>query len=270
MAEKNSTAPAGGEGHGGTQSLKRAIAILRFLGTRQRAGARLSDIASELHLEPPTAHRMLKFLVADRVVAFNPATRCYTLGPLLFELGLSATPSFDLRGLCQPSIARLAEEIGDNIIVTMRSDLDGVCIARQEGTYPVKAFTVEVGNRRPLGVGAGGLAILSALPDDEVASVVEANEGRLEKYAGFSAPRLLEMVEGCRRTGFAVRDVDIAPGVRALGVPILDPNGRPLAAISVVSLASRLPEEQQENMRAMLTREADHIRASMKKITSAG
>lgn len=254
----------------GTQSIQRVIRILTFLSAQQRTGekrtgARLNQIATEMDLELPTAHRMLKCLVAERMLAFDPATREYRLGTLLYELGLAAIPTFDIRALCQPAITRLAARVGDTFIVTARSEFDGVCVARQEGPYPIKTFTVDVGTRRPLGIGAGGLAILAALPDDEVASVVAANALRLRKY-DTTTSALKAMVGSCRRTGYAVRDVEIAdvPGVRAIGVPVFDPNGRAVAALSVVSIAQRLARPRQQEIVALMAREAEIVREAMR------
>ena len=49
-----------------------------------------------------------------------------------------------------------------------------ICSARALGDYPIKALTLDVGIRRPLGVGAGGLAILCALPEAEADEIIDA------------------------------------------------------------------------------------------------
>jgi DNA-binding IclR family transcriptional regulator len=66
---------------------------------------------------------------------------------------------------------RIAEATGDTVFLTQRSGLDSVCVDRQEGTFPIKTFTLEIGMRRPLGVGTGSLAILSGLSEEEVKHV---------------------------------------------------------------------------------------------------
>ena len=49
------------------------------------------------------------------------------------------------------------------------SGADAVCIDRRLGSYPVKTLTVEVGTKRPLGIGAGSLAILRGAKVDTLA-----------------------------------------------------------------------------------------------------
>ena len=88
--------------------------------------------------------------------------------PWCSSSGLTATPRFNLREICHPALARIADATGDTVFLTQRSGLDAVCLDRREGTFPIKTFTLEVGMRRPLGVGTGSLAILSALPEEDI------------------------------------------------------------------------------------------------------
>eukprot|EP01035_Chromulina_nebulosa_P002143 gene2142-2885_t len=64
-------------------------------------------------------------------------------------------------------------------------------LRREEGTYPVRTHALQMGDQHPLGVGAGSLALLAALPDDDVDRLLAANEPALRaRYQGF-APEIL-------------------------------------------------------------------------------
>ena len=161
----------------GTQSIKRALTLLREIAAHNRSGSRLLDLAMRTGLQRPTVHRMLKCLAAENMVQQDGDNHRYFLGPMVFELGLTAAPRFNLREICHPSLSRIAEATGDTVFLTQRSGLDSVCLDRREGTFPIKTFTLEIGMRRPLGVGTGSLAILSALPEDAVEVHVLPNLG---------------------------------------------------------------------------------------------
>src|SRR3954468_6217776 len=75
----------------GTQTIHRAVAMLREIAAFQK-GMRLVDIASAMGLERPTAHRIVKGLVSQGMVMQDPATKCYRLGHVVYELGLAASP----------------------------------------------------------------------------------------------------------------------------------------------------------------------------------
>jgi DNA-binding IclR family transcriptional regulator len=146
-----------------TGSLRRGVRLLRLLATAGARGSSLTDLASETGMPHPSVHRVLKQLQAERLVEHNPDTRRYRLGPLTFELGLASSTLFDIRDLCEPAMRRLAECTADTVYLVCRSGFDAVCIHRLEGAFPIRTLVLEVGSRRPLGVGAGGLAVLAAI-----------------------------------------------------------------------------------------------------------
>jgi DNA-binding IclR family transcriptional regulator len=105
----------------GTQSIQRAARLLRELAARNRQGMRLIDIAQSSGLQRPTVHRMLKCLTAENLVSQDPQSRRYFLGPLVFELGITAGPRFNIRDLCSDALDRIAAETGDTVFLTIRS-----------------------------------------------------------------------------------------------------------------------------------------------------
>lgn len=239
----------------GTQSIQRAARLLRELAARNRQGMRLIDIAQSSGLQRPTVHRMLKCLAAENLVSQDPQSRRYYLGPLVFELGITAGPRFNIRDLCSDALDRVAAETGDTVFLIIRSGDDSLCVDRREGAFPIKTFTVDVGVRRPLGVGAGGLAILTALPDEEIDATIERIASRLPAYGRLTAPELQALVKRARKIGYVLNDVRTLSGVTAIGVPILDANARPIAAMSVSAINARMTATRQRELAELLRRE---------------
>jgi DNA-binding IclR family transcriptional regulator len=252
MAKKSNDDEAGRLS--GTQSIERALTLMREIAAHNRTGSRLLDLASRTALQRPTVHRMLKCLTLENMVQQDPDSHRYYLGPMVFELGLTAAPRFNLRELCHPSMNRIAEATGDTVFLTQRSGLDSVCVDRQEGTFPIKTFTLEIGMRRPLGVGTGSLAILSALSDEEVRNVVNANAPRLPEY-GLTPSSLLAQVKRAQKLGYAVREMPSLAGVRSIGHALHNQSGIAFAALSVSAISSRMSEKRVVELAAMLKNE---------------
>jgi DNA-binding IclR family transcriptional regulator len=242
----------------GTQSIERAFTLLREIAAQNRAGSRLLDLASRTGLQRPTVHRMLKCLAQESMVQQDPDTHRYYLGPMVFELGLTAAPRFNLREICHPALTRIAEATGDTVFLTQRSGLDVVCLDRREGAFPIKTFTLEVGMRRPLGVGTGSLAILSALPEEEIQAVVTANAARLSGY-GLNANTLLAQVKRAQKLGYAMREVPGLAGVRSVGQALRNQVGVAFAALSVSTISSRMSEKRLSEVAQLLKNEARQI-----------
>ena len=238
----------------GTQSIERALTLMREIAAHNRTGSRLLDLASRTGLQRPTVHRMLKCLTLENMVQQDPDTHRYYLGPMVFELGLTAAPRYNLREICHPALSRIAEATGDTVFLTQRSGLDAVCLDRQEGTFPIKTFTLEVGMRRPLGVGTGSLAILSALSEEEVKHVINSNSPRLPEY-GLTPASLLAQVKSAQKRGYAVREMPSLAGVRSIGHAVHNQSGVAFAAFSVSAISSRMSEKRVGELASMLKNE---------------
>jgi DNA-binding IclR family transcriptional regulator len=144
------------------------------------------------------------------------------------------------------------------VFLTHRSGLDSVCLDRREGTFPIKTFTLEIGMRRPLGVGTGSLAILSALPEEEIQRVVNANSGRLPEY-GLNAGSLIAQVKRSQKLGYALREVTGLAGVRSVGQTLRNQSGTAFAALSVSTITSRMSEKRATEVAQLLKTESRQI-----------
>lgn len=224
--------------------------MLRIVASRGKGGMRIGEITATSGLPQSTCFRLLHRLEAEGLLARDPYTRKYYLGPLLHELGLLARPRYQLSQLCDAALHKLAEVTQDTLYLSERSGLEAVCTHRALGDYPIKSLALDVGIRRPLGVGAGGLAILCALPPEEAEAIIEANGTRYEKYGFVSAAYLREAVRVGRETGYAFLDSVVTPGTAAIGMAF--PPDNPIAAISVAAISGRLELYRREEIARLL------------------
>jgi DNA-binding IclR family transcriptional regulator len=249
-----------GEVSGGTQLLHRATVILRLIAGSRQPSMRLKDLAEAAQLERSTTHRILQGLVEEGLLIQNKATHRYALGALAYEIGLAASVRYNLREHCHPHVERVAEITGETTFLTIRSDLDGVCIDRREGSSLVKVFILDIGGRRPLGVGAGSMALLAALPPTEAEWVVRGNASRLMQLHPYHHPEALEQrLSMARKRGYSVYDSPEARGIRSIGVAIVGSDGRPLAAISIATLSTALGNTRLNEVVEILRNETDQV-----------
>lgn len=243
----------------GTQTVHRVALLLRTVASMGSQGTRLIDLARQTNLERPTVHRLLKGLMKEGLVDQQASTRRYCLGHLVFELGLAAVPQFDLRQLCEPTMLRIAERTGDTVFLSARSGNDVVCLDRKEGSFPIKTLTVDVGNRRPLGVGAGGGALLMSLPNKEIDMILAANSRHLSRYADLKVQDVRAMIKRAREIGYMFNDRQVTPGAMSIGLPITVPHGPPVAAISIGAISARMTAARRQELVAVLRREVKEL-----------
>ena len=239
----------------GTQTIHRAIFILREIAMHGTAGARLMDITQSMGLERSTTHRIVKGLASHGMVTQDTKTKTYRLGHLVYELGLAASPNYALKEICRPTLEHLAEKSGDSVFLVVRSGLDSVCIDRVEGSYPIQTRTLEIGGRRPLGVGAGSLALLMTLSARDRQKVIDTNASRFSSFGQLTVERLNGAVKLSTKMGYAINEEDVLTGVCAIGVPIMPHQGTPYAALSIAGIASRFMGKRRKEIADLLLKE---------------
>ncbi len=239
----------------GTQSIERTISLLRELATFGQRGAKVSELAARLELEYPTVHRIVRCLVAQRMLEKSKDRGRYSLGPLVYELGLSVPQRMNLREKCENSTTRLAEITGDTVFLNVRSGYDVLCIDRKEGAYPIKTLIFEIGNRRPLGIGAGGIALLMHINDDDLMQMISVNTQRLKAFGYITPKNVLARVRRAREQGYVFTEDIVIRGVSAVSIPFGGHHGLPWAAISIASVPSRMPPSRQMELVKLLKNE---------------
>lgn len=258
MDRKTSTAP---EAAG---PLQRGTALLRVLATASARGLPLTELATRTALPVSTAHRLLAHLVHEGLAAQVESSRGYALGPLAFELGLAAALRFDMRASFHPIVERLALEAGDTAHIHMRSGNEMVCLDLVEGPSPIRVVPLRVGSRRPLGLGAGGLAILSALDSAEQEEILADVLPIIARQWKFSESMLRTSMTQSRRQGYALIRNRVTTGVSAIGVAFRDSTGRVTGALSIASVNERMTAPRVGVMHGLLKHAVREVERSMR------
>lgn len=228
----------------GSRTLRRGLQLLDAVLASGSDGLRVVDLCGAAGLERATVHRLLATLVDSGYVAQRGRFR-YVAGSRLAAVAQpAALPNMAVR--LQPVLERVSRACGDAAFAIVRQGPSSHCIARHVGTHPVQILVIQVGTRQPLGVGAAGLALLSALPDAEVDSIITANTPRLGHYGGMTPERMRILVRTTRERGWSVVGNHATQGVLAVGMAVRSADGMPTAAISVASTMDRMPRERQQ------------------------
>lgn len=247
------------ERQGGVQSLARAAGILRALANTGTAGTRLVDIAQAIGLGKTTTHRLLNALLDLGYVEQDGSTRRYRLGLEVYALAMSAHSRLDIIELARPSLVSLAEQTGDTVYLSVIDRHEAVCVDRQTGTFPIRTLTLNIGDRRPLGVGSGSLALLSAMPQEERRQAIRINDQRLSAFAGFDVSRIYRLIDETLAQGYAFNDGGIVAGMSAVGMAVPGADLFPAAALSVAAISDRMQPERREQIVSYLKQEAEMI-----------
>lgn len=197
----------------------------------------MSDAIKLTGLERSTVHRLLSCLVEEQFAEKDPTTKRYRLGLDSLQLGSAAVRRMPLVDKFSPLMKRLARISGDTVFLVARDKDEVVCLHREEGPYPVKVFTINTGERRVIGVGAGGLALLAGLEDVEINEIHARNQAAFDTV-GLDRATLWRAVRSTRQTGYSRMVGRLGPAVAGVGA-VIPASWKIQAAVSIGTITPR-------------------------------
>ncbi|MFF3978610.1 IclR family transcriptional regulator C-terminal domain-containing protein [Streptomyces sp. NPDC001828] len=230
-----STAPAEAVG-----PLMRGVAVLRALSD---ADGRLSlgELVRATGLARSTVDRVAATLARMGYVRLDaPAV---TLAPRLMELANAYLGALRLPALLGPLAVQLAEELDESVSLAV-PDGDGIRFVHQSTRRRAMSLTFRIGDLLPAERTAPGPLFAAHWTPEQWAAWRERRAADPEGLGFPGVPpgtggRFEERVDRARTASWAVDDQLIEPGLVAVAVPLRDPAGLPLCALSVVSHTSR-------------------------------
>lgn len=192
----------------------------------------VADVARRLDLSTSTAHRVLVTLVESGMLRRDSSETKYELGIVGRELAHALFARFPVRLLAEQPLRRIAAETGQTASLHVRAGWYGMRIAAAQGWDEISAGT-RLGETQPLSQGAASLALLAALPDEEVARYVAWHRAQRPELPELSAEDLEQALAEIRKRGYALVLAETADPLRSLGVVLRDQAGVPFASASV-------------------------------------
>lgn len=251
----------------GAQSVDRALRLLALVGREAERGAQLSDIVEESSLNKPTARRLLLALMRAGLVEQDARTRRYYLGEEAYVLGTLASRRHGLLEISMESLRTLSDLTMDTSFLSIRRGNYSVCLHREEGTYPVRTHALQAGNQHPLGIGAGSLAILAALPNDEIERILAENRKVLDsQYASYSLELIWEDIARTREQGYSLNPGRIFAGSWGLGAALMFPDGRVAGALSIAAIDSRMTAGRQPELAHYMKIEVERVESRLRRM----
>ena len=225
------------------QVLERTFSILEVF-TEERPEWSTTEVARELDLPIPTAHRILSALKRRGYVNQHEESKRFRLGVAALRLGDRARAVVDLRAVALPALRRLSRETGETALLTVltTSRDRGVCLERVETPEPLR-LSVQAGRQLPLHAGASQKALLAFMEEEVERILAEPLEHLC--HATITDPSLMrEELATIRRRGWASSYEETNLGVWGVAVPVLGVRRDVVCAVGIAGPSARLTAER--------------------------
>ncbi len=218
----------------------------------------LTELSRRLQESPTVVFRLVRTLEEHGYVVRDPASKRYSLGLRIWEIGRKALGRLGLTDLGRPVLKWLTEVTGETSYLAVVRGTDTIYVDVVEGSEALRVYA-EPGFRVPLYLTASGKAILAFSGSDLARDVIRAGMKRLTPTTITSARALRARLDEIRRTGLSVNQGERRPDISAVAAPILDRTGECIAAIGVSGPSSRFTEERRERIADSVRKAAEEL-----------
>ncbi|SFO30268.1 DNA-binding transcriptional regulator, IclR family [Bradyrhizobium sp. Ghvi] len=206
----------------------------------------LADIARTANLDRSATQRLVYTLERLGYLKRIEGTRNYGLTSKVLQFSHSYLKANELIDKASPYLLDMSRNLGETCNL---HELDGhevVFVARFPGRHLIHIDFV-IGSRLPAYFTASGIAILSALPDDERRQLLTLT--RLEPLTPHTITdpeKLLEQVHIAAKRGYSIQINQSVMGDISVAAPIIDEHGRAVAAVNISVPTTRWTTERAE------------------------
>lgn len=196
--------------------------MLTVLETVARQGpVSASDVARLCGINRTVAHRLLMTLSQRAYVRRSEGG--YMIGAAVFNLARQTET--DLRDIAKPIMERLAQAIGETVVLHGLDNWEAVVIDQAVGQQHLVRVEHRPGSRHPLYKGASGWSILAFQNDKVIARILKKSQ---------DAAADLARIEMTKADGYSISHDELQMGVHGIAAPLLNRNGGCEASIGVL------------------------------------
>ena len=241
------------------RAVSRAISILRAF-TPSKAYLALGEIVKLTGLDAGTTRRLLVTLRDDGLVRQESTSGLYCASVGLIELSHAVPESLSLSALLEIRIKQLAEDTQTTVYLSTVKENTALCMARYNGGRAIEVRWWAVGEHRPFNRGTGPRVLLAFQSTAKRDEIIDETLG-LDVGA---ATLLRGELEEIRSKGAIVKHDEIAPGLSAMAVPLLDVTGKIIASISTGGLTPRYIGGERAEMQGLMIDAATDMQKSLR------
>lgn len=222
-------------------SLERALELLEMLA-KHPAGMTFMELVAALKLPKSGAFRMLTTLIYLQYLSKEEGTGKITLTRKILSLGNSAISQYNLVEEALPFMRQARDATGETVQLNTHLGVEGVVIDSVPSIHEIR-IVVDAGTRFDLHCSAPGKVFLAWMPTAERERTLAAMSFLRHSATTITDRRLFRKeLEKVREQGYG-SDVSegIVVGLNCVSCPVLNHLNDPIAALTVVAPAMRLP-----------------------------
>ncbi|VBB41147.1 Transcriptional regulator, IclR family [uncultured Spirochaetota bacterium] len=230
--------------HYSNSSVTRIMTILEYI-SKSSTALTIAEMSRELKIPKTSVFDIVHTLCDNEYLELeDDRFKTYKLGIKLFELGGRFLVKADLHNVARPILERAMLETGETVFLVVEYSGELVYLDKVIGSSSVLTGA-DLGSRNPMHCTGVGKALLATFSQDYVHQII-CKHGLTKKTSKTitDESQLYNELKIIRERGYSIDDEENEYGVYCVAAPIRGISEKPLAAISIASLAAKMTEDR--------------------------
>lgn len=240
-------------------TIEKALVML-CLFTEENRELSTTEISKLMGYHKATTSRILLLLTRYDYLEQNEQNKKFKLGAAIVNLSVSAKRSLnkDLAQIAKPYIDELRNTLQETVMLQVLSGKNTVRTYIADGSRRIR-LTEEIGSMMPPNVSVGAKAILAFSAPRHWDLFLD---GKLTRYTpnSITDPNVYKKeLEKIKKSGLAFDRGEYDADFNAIGAPVFDVDGKPIAAVVVVSWVNHMKDSFESKFSAEVKKTAGDI-----------
>lgn len=222
-------------------AVSKAIELLFLVA--EESGKGVTELARLSGNTKARAFRLLTTLEECGLVRRQLPAASYSLGYRALIIGSAAQAQLSLITVANDMLETIGRECNESVLVRIRDGAETVCVAWWDAPHALRVHS-QLGDRRPLFVGASGKLLLAHAPEQIQEDILS---GKLERFTPNTIVKRTELKREIKKiladsysTSFSEKTTDMV----AVAAPIRDATGAVIASLSMTAPITRVPKDK--------------------------
>jgi IclR family transcriptional regulator, KDG regulon repressor len=244
------------------RSLDKALDILEHM-SRVRGEVDLASLARQTRIPKPTLLRLIHTLKRHNFIQQNHPSQKYQIGWAFIYFGKIASDVYTLPKVIHPFLEQLGGKTGETVSLVVLDQDHAVYIDQVISRNMIKGIPT-IGSKLGLHCTSAGKMLLSTFKDEDLENFLRSSVLEKKTEKTISDPSALkEEIRKIKRQGYAVDDEETEMGGRCVSAPILEKEGKTVAAISIIGPTNRIRKEDLGRLSAIVKETAYQASAAL-------
>jgi DNA-binding IclR family transcriptional regulator len=215
----------------------KALGVLDFVGEQHRP-VTVAEVASGIGADRATAYRMLMTLVQSGYLLKEAESRSYRLTFKVLSLARHLVSEDERARHILACMRRISEETGETVHYSVLERDAAVLLFRAKGTQRV-AVDFQIGDRSPLHCSSIGKVLLAFQDVRMTEAIIARGLPKVAPNTITDPDALRHALARVRAEGYAFDDLEFAPDMRCVALPVFEKGGEVPGGIAISGPASR-------------------------------